>query len=166
MRNLLVIGSLLIFAVSAQAEFRMAFVDLHKVVQSTTVGKKTKADLEDQFQKKKRLIDLQEAKIKKQARDLEAQKGKISAAAFEKKQIEIEKQFLEYRDFSGRVQIEFQKKEIESTTPILEKIRRTIKKVSRESGYTVVIEKTAQILDFPEGDDITAKVVTEFEKGP
>lgn len=154
----------LMFSVSVNAQFKMAFVDLHKVVQSTSAGRKVKADLEAQFNVKKREMDSREEKLKKQEQELESLRPKLSPENYNRRLAQLERQVLEYRDFSTRTQIEFSQKELAVTTPILEKIRRVISRVSKESGYTVVMEKTAQVLHSPEADDLTMKIAREFEK--
>lgn len=162
--KVLIFLSLSVFAASSFAQTKMAFVDLHKVVQSSTAGRKVRAELEAQFTTKKRELDAREAKLKAQEQELEKLKGKVSAENYNKRVAQFEKQMLEFRDFSARTQFDFQNREMALTTPVLEKIRRVITRVSKEAGYTVVLEKTAQVLYSPEADDLTARVVREFEK--
>lgn len=151
-------------SLSAFAQVKMGFVDLQKAVQSTTAGKKARTELDADFARRKRDLDRQETDLRRQDQDLQKKRPAMSESVYRKQLIELEKQVSQFRDQTLRTQMEFQKKELELTTPILEKMRKTISRVGKENGYTVVMELTSQVLYSPESDDLTEKVAREFEK--
>ncbi|MBX2994148.1 MAG: OmpH family outer membrane protein [Bdellovibrionaceae bacterium] len=161
------IGSLILiifFSSMSFAQIKMGFVDLQKAVQSTSAGKKAKSELDADFAKRKRDLDRQEQDLRRRDEELQKKRTVLSEAAYRKQLAGLEKSASDFRDLMGRTQMEFQKKELDLTTPILEKMRRTISRVAKENGYTVVMEMTAQVLYSPESDDLTDRVAREFEK--
>src|SRR3954471_11767940 len=55
-------------------EQKIAYVDLQRAIQGTTTGKKAKADLEGEFNKKQKEIQKKESDLKKMQEDLEKKK--------------------------------------------------------------------------------------------
>ena len=156
--------ALFLWHFSLSAQVKMGFVDLQKTVQATSAGKKARSELDAEFAKRKKELDRQETELRRKDKQLESKKLSLPEKTYRQQQAALDKQVGEFRDLMGRTQIDFQKKELELTTPILEKARRVIAKVAKENGYTVVMELTAQVLYAPEGDDLTDKVIREFEK--
>lgn len=159
--SLMIASSLNIFA----ADTKFAYVDLQKAIQSTTAGKKAKAELEAEFNKRKKDIEAKQADIKKMGEDLEKKKGVLSDEAMQKKQAEIQEEMMKYQELVGKNQVEIQKKQNDLTAPILEKMKNILDKVAKAEGYTVVLEKNEQSVLWIKAEyNITDKLVQEFEK--
>jgi outer membrane protein len=154
-----------IFGAIALADIKIGYIDLQKAIQTTTVGKKAKAELQGEFDKRKKDIEKKETDIKKLTEDLEKKKAVLAEDALAKKQSEIQEEMMKYRELVGKNQLEIQKKEHDLTAPILEKLRNLIDKMAKTEGYSVILEKNEQSVLWVKGDlDITEKVVSEFEK--
>lgn len=164
MKNMLIVLSMLLTASFAQAQAKVGFVDMQKAIQATSAGKKAKAELETEFNKKKKELEKKEADLKKMGEDLEKKKSVLSEEALGKKQGEFQEEMLKYRDVVGKSQIEIQKKERELTAPILEKMKKVIAKLAKEKGYTMVIENSQMVLYATAEADLTAEVIAAFEK--
>lgn len=164
MKNMLIVLSMLMTASFAQAEAKVGYIDMQKAIQSTSAGKKAKTELEGDFNKKKKELEKKEADLKKMGEDLEKKKSVLSEDALNKKQAEFQEEMLKYRDVVGKSQIEIQKKERELTAPILEKMKKTIAKLAKEKGYTMVIENSQMVLYATPEADLTDEVVKAFEK--
>jgi outer membrane protein len=159
--GLLVMGSL----AAQSAEIKIGYIDLQKAIQTTSAGKKAKAELESEFNKRKKDIEGKESDIKKMTEDMEKKKAVLSEEAMQKKQMEVQEEMMKYRELVGKNQVEIQKKERDLTAPILEKMRTIIDKMAKNDSYTVILEKNEQSVLWVKGDiDITEKVVAEFEK--
>jgi outer membrane protein len=162
-RNFLV-ALLATFSIAlARAEVKVGFVDLQKAIQSTSAGKKAKAELEGEFNKRKKEFEKQDADIKKAGEDLVKKKAVMTEEAFAKKQSELQDEMLKFREAVGQSQFEIQKKQQDLTTPILEKIRKTISKIAKEKGYTMVAESGTGILYSEPNADLTEEVIKSFE---
>lgn len=148
----------------AQAESKLGFVDMQKAIQSTTAGKKAKTELETEFNKKKKELEKKEADLKKMGEDLEKKKSVLSEDALNKKQAEFQEEMMKYRDVVGKSQLEIQKKERELTSPILEKMKKSIAKLAKDKGFTMVIENSQMVLYATPESDLTDEVIKAFEK--
>ncbi|WP_413943510.1 OmpH family outer membrane protein [Bdellovibrio sp. HCB-162] len=156
--------AVLLAAAFANAESQVGFVDIPKAVQATSVGKKAKAELEVQFNKKKKELDQKEANLRKLRDDLDKKKSVLSAAALKEKQTELQNEMLKFREELGQSQADIQKKNDELTKPVMEKLQRVIAKVSKDKGFSIVFQGTPDILYANPAVDLTDDVVKEFEK--
>ena len=157
-------GILFVTSMAQAAETKIGFVDMQKAIQSTAAGKKAKTELEGEFNKKKKELEKKEADLKKMGEDLERKKSVLSEEVLGKKQAEFQEEMMKYRDVVGKSQVEIQKKERDLTAPILEKMKKTIEKVAKEKGYTVVLENSAMVLYAAADSDMTADVIKTYEK--
>ncbi len=164
MKRMVVVLSALLMAAAAHAETKVGFVDMQKAIQSTSAGKKAKADLEGDFNKKKKELEKKEADLKKMGEDLEKKKSVLSEEALGKKQAEFQEEMLKYRDVVGKSQVEIQKKERDLTAPILEKMKKVIAKIAKEKGYTLIMENNQAILFATPESDLTDDVIKAYEK--
>lgn len=160
----LLVGLLYIASVSFSAEFKLGVVNMQKAIQATAAGKKAKTELESDFEKKKKELQKKEADLKKMQEDIEKKKSVLSEEVLIKKQEEFREEMMKFQQVVGKNQSEIQKKEQELTQPILEKMRKTIEKISKEKGYSAVIENTAMVLYIDISHDLTDEVVKAFEK--
>lgn len=164
MNKMIVVLSALLMAAAAHAETKIGFVDMQKAIQSTSAGKKAKADLEGDFNKKKKELEKKEADLKKMGEDLEKKKSVLSEEALGKKQAEFQEEMLKYRDVVGKSQVEIQKKERDLTAPILEKMKKVITKIAKEKNYTLIMENNQAILFATPESDLTDDVIKAYEK--
>ncbi|MNK26216.1 Chaperone protein Skp precursor [compost metagenome] len=165
MKKMIVAFAVLMMAASAQAaETKIAFVDMQKAIQATSAGKKAKAELEAEFNKKKKELEKKEADLKKMGEDLEKKKSVLSEEALGKKQAEFQEEMMKYRDVVGKSQNDIKKKEFDLTTPILEKMKKVISKIAKDKGYSMVIENSQMVLYATADSDLTNEVVKAFEK--
>ena len=164
MRNWIMGLSLLLAAGLAHADMKVGFVDMQKAIQATSAGKKAKAELETEFNKKKKELEKKEADLKKMGEDLERKKSVLSEEVLGKKQAEFQDEMMKYRDTVGKSQLEIQKKERELTAPILEKMKTVIAKMAKDKGYSVVLENSQMVLFATPDSDLTDEVIKAYEK--
>jgi outer membrane protein len=159
-------GLSLLLAVSFAhaADTKIGFVDMQKAIQATSAGKKAKAELETEFNKKKKELEKKEADLKKMGEDLERKKSVLSEEVLGKKQAEFQEEMLKYRDVVQKSQVEIQKKERDLTAPILDKMRKTIEVMAKEKGYTLILENSQMVLFAVKDADLTEDVIKAYEK--
>ena len=148
----------------AKADVKIGFVDMQKAVQTTAEGKKAKAELEGEFEKKKKELQKREADLKKMGEDLEKKKSVLSEEALQKKQGEFQEEMMKYRETVNKSQVEIQKKDHDLTQPILDKMRKVIETVAKDKGYNMVLENSAMVLYATKDNDLTDDVIKAFEK--
>jgi len=79
--------------------------------------------------------------------------SKYTKAQLEVKRNELGKVYVELQGWNQKAQQMYQAKEEETMKPILDKARKAIQDVAKESGYTYIFTKE-QLLVFPPSDDI------------
>ena len=157
--------SLIMMATSfAQADLKIAIVDMQKVVQSSAAGKKAKATLEDEFNKKKKELEKKEAELKKLNDDIEKKKAVMSEDALQKRHQEFQGEMMKYRDLVNKSQSEIQKRQSELSAPILEKISKILDRLMKEKSYDLILENNPGILRSTAALNISEEVLKELEK--
>lgn len=151
-------------SVAHAADAKVGYVDMQKAVQATAAGKKAKAELESDFEKRKKELQKKETDLKKMGEDLEKKKSVLSEEALAKKQGEFQEEMMKYRDVVTKSQTEIQKKDRELTQPILEKMRKVIEGLAKDKGYALILESSPMILYADKGADLTDDVIKAFEK--
>lgn len=147
-----------------KAETRIGLVDVARALQSTSAGKKAKAELEEQFNKKKKELEKKEADLKKMNDDLEKKKSVLSEAALHAKQADFQSEMMKFRDEVAKSQADIQKKQQDMTAPIIEKLQKLIVKISKEKGLGLVLQNTQAVIFATPEVDFTDDVIKAFEK--
>ena len=155
-------------AATARAEdMKIGTVDMQKALQTVDSGKKAKAQLEKEFNAKKKDIQAEEASIRKAGEELEKQSLVMNEEAKNKKRAELQQRIMKLQESTARSQAELQQKERDLTKPIIDKLREIIGELAKQKGYTMVLEKNENTVLFSQDkDDLTQQVVDKFNKLP
>jgi outer membrane protein len=146
-------------------EFRIGTVDMQKALQSVDAGKKAKAQLEKEFNVKKKELDNERSAIQKMGEEFKKQSLVMSDDARAKKQAEIQERAVKFQELQMRSQTEITQKEHDLTQPIIVKLRGIIGELAKQKKYNVVLEKNENTVLFSEEkDDLTADVVNQYNK--
>jgi outer membrane protein len=146
-------------------EFKMAVVDMQRALQTVDAGKKAKAQLEKDFNAKKKDLQSEEASLKKMIEEFKKQQLVMSDEARMKKQQEIQERGMKFQDMTQRSQAEMSQKEQELTMPLVKKLRDIIAETAKKKNFTVILEKNENtVLYFQEKDDITEEVISQFNQ--
>ncbi|HWU44072.1 MAG TPA: OmpH family outer membrane protein [Bdellovibrio sp.] len=164
MKKSILAACVLLATVIAKAETKIGYVDVPKAIQATSAGKKAKTELETQFNKQKKELEKKEADLKKMNEDLEKKKTVLSEDALKAKQMEFQTEMMKFREEVAKSQKEIQKRQQELTAPILEKMQKMISKVTKDKGYTLVLQNTQAILYASPDADLTDDVIKAYEK--
>jgi outer membrane protein len=149
----------------AADEIKIGVVDMQKALQSVDSGKKAKAQLESEFNTRKKDLDAEKASLEKAGQEFKKQSLVMSDEARAKKQGELQARYMKLQENFSRSQQEIQQKEQELTGPILNRLRTIIGEIAKQKGFTVVLEKNENtVLYSQDRDDITQEVVTTFNK--
>ena len=150
----------------ARAEdIKIGTVDMQKALQSVDAGKKAKAQLEKDFNAKKKDLQNEEAALRKMTEEFKKQSLVMNEEARAKKQGEIQERIMKYQEATSKSQMEIQQKEHELTEPILNKIRGIITDMAKSKGYSMILERNENmVLYSPEKDDLTQDVISAYNK--
>ncbi len=146
-------------------DLKIGVVDMQKALQNVESGKKAKAQLEKEFNTRKKELQTEEASLKKMGEEFRKQSMVLSDEARAKKQQELQERIMKFQELTGRSQQEIQEKEQALTSPIINKLRETISELAKQKGYSVILEKNENTVLFSlDKDDLTTEVVTIFNK--
>jgi outer membrane protein len=153
-------------SLASATEIKIGYVDMQKALQTVAEGKKAKAQLEKEFNAKKKELQGEESAIKKLGEDFKKQSLVLNDDARAKKQGEIQERILRFQELTQRSQMEIQQKEQELTQPLVVRLRALVQSLAKKKNYALVLEKNENtVLYSLEQDDLTAEVVSEFDKG-
>jgi outer membrane protein len=151
-------------AVAAE-DFKLAVVDMQKALQTVDAGKKAKAQLEKEFNSRKKDLQAEEATLKKMIEEFKKQQLVMSDDARMKKQQEIQERGMKFQELTQRSQAEIAQKEAELTQPLIKKLREIISEHAKKKNFTVILERNENtVLYFQEKDDITEEVISQFNQ--
>ena len=154
-----------LIAGSAFAQSTIAVVDIQKAIQTSEQGKKAKALMEGEFNKRKKELDKKQDDIKKMQADLEKRISVLSEEVAEKKKFELQEEMMRFQKVVAENQLEIQNKEKSVLEPIITKLRRVIEKIATDKKISVVFERGNQSLVYADKSlDITDEVIKAFEK--
>jgi outer membrane protein len=152
------------FSAHADVE-KIGVVDMQQALQTVDAGKKAKAQLERDFNAKKKELETEKAAIDKAGAEFKKQSLVMSDEARGKKQAELQERVMKFQELTNRSQQEIQQKEQELTGPILSRLRGVIGEIAKQKGYTVILEKNENTVLFSrEADDLTTEVISTFNK--
>jgi len=162
----LVMASLVLSAspvMAAAEDFRIGVVDMQKALQTIEAGKSAKAQLEKEFNERKKTLQSEEASIRKLTEEFKKQSMVLSDEAKAKKQQELQERIMKYQEMTARSQQEIQGKEQQLTEPLIRKLKDLIGEIAKKKNYNVVLEKNENtVLYFEDKDEITGEVIKMF----
>ena len=159
------LGSLFFVGSLNAAEMKLGYVDLQRAIQETGAGKKAKAELEKEINKKKAEIEKLEKDLQKMGEDLEKKAMVLSDDMRAQKQQEFQQEMMKYRELAQKSQMELQKQERDLTMPIIKKLREIIEEIAKKEQYSMILEKAEQGVIWAQKDlDLTDRLIKEFDK--
>lgn len=165
-----VIAFTLIFLISmgsfgySQSNVKIGYIDLQKVIRDSKAGKSAKAAFENEFKRKKQIIDNKASILAQEKQDFISQSPLMDDEARKRKAEEIQQNEKELTRLRDDFREELQKKDFELTQKILKELESVIRVIGTKEGYSLIVEKTESGIIFG-GDDvnITQKVITAYD---
>ncbi len=167
MKNFLAVAFVVLFTGSAFAEFKLAYVDVQKAIEKTSMGKKAKEEMKKEAEKKNKELEKKKSDIDKMREDIEKKRSVLAEEAFAKRAAELQDEMQKFNQTAGKAQAELQKKESDLLEPIVKKMKVVIEQLAKEKGIAMVIQsnQNAQIVLYAAGElDLTDDLVKAFDK--
>lgn len=168
MKNFLALAVVLMFAGLANAaEFKLAYVDVQKAIEKTSMGKKAKEEMKKEAEKKNKELEKKKTDIDKMREDIEKKRSVLAEEAFAKRAAELQEEMQKFNQTAAKAQTELQKKESELLEPIVKKMKTVIEQLAKDKGITMVIQsnQNAQIVLYAAAEtDLTDELVKAFDK--
>jgi outer membrane protein len=148
----------------AQAQMKVAVVDVQRAVMETEDGLRAQATLKKFFDKRQQELDGKQADLQKQREDIEKQSKVLSQQALAKRMEEWQRQMMELQTVFVEYNKELQKKQGELTQPIYGKIVGMLRRIATQDGYDAILEK--QAVPYMRSDlDLTDRVIQMYNGG-
>ncbi len=166
MKNRFVIGLFLLSTsaalAAAESPTRVAFVNMQKAIQTVGEGKKAQDTLRKEAEDRQKKLQAEGKKIQDAMENLRKQAMVMDEKSRRAKEEEIQQQVMKLRESEARSSQEFQKRDQEISEPILRKMRNVVSQISKEKGYTLVIDESNVIYALDQ-DDITDEVIKRYD---
>jgi Skp family chaperone for outer membrane proteins len=149
----------LIFSASVNAEQKIVFVDMDKLVSVSKPGSSIFNQLKDINKKNLDFLKEEEKKFKEKEKKLIAQKNIISETDFTNKVDKLKSEINIYNQDRNKMIEEFNKLKVENTNSLLKQINPILTKYSTENKISIILQKKDLIIGKAELD-ITDAIVT------
>ena len=157
--------SLLVPALPALADFKLALVDQRRALLSSEGGKAAEKTLSQLQDKKKKELEPRSAACKKMQEDVEAQRFVLSEEALQEKGMEFQscQRDLE-RDFQA-AKDEMTVQERKLLAPLAKKLEEAVKEIGKAQDFDLVLDRsTPGVLYAPDSLDVTDLVIKKLNE--
>jgi len=157
--------ALLVPALPAFADFKLAVVDQRRALLSSEGGKAAESTLSQLEDKKKKELEPRSSKCKKMQEDIEAQRFVLSDEAIQERMIEFQscQRDLE-RDFqAAKDELAVQNRKL--LAPLAKKLEEAVKEIGKDKGFDLVLDRsTPGVLYSTDSADITELVIKKLNE--
>ena len=148
-------------------ENKIGLVDSQMVLDNSLKGKEVKEALNDYVQSRQKIIDIEEADLRKLQDELTKQAAILSPAAKQEKEELFQKKFLEYQKKVSELQKEIQQRRTEILEEFHNELEKLVQAIGEKEGYTLILNNLdVKIVIFAKPSiDLTKRITEEMDKG-
>ena len=146
---------------AAQADGKIAYVDLQRALNEVDEGKAAKASLKREFDQKQKLLDEKKTEFDRLRADLEKQSMVMSEDARKQRQGDLERKGMELQGFFVQLQKELSEREREATRGIFDKMHGIVREIAEQEGVAMVVQAEALVYGLP-ALDVTNELVRKY----
>jgi len=153
--------SIFIFVISlnsVNAEQKLVFLDMERVISTSSSGLSIINQLKDLSDKNLVLLNKQEKNFKEKETKLISQKNIISESEFTNKAEQLKKEINELNKSRNKIITDFNKLKIENTNKLLKMINPILIKFSNDNSISLILQKKDLIIGNSEFD-VTDKIL-------
>ncbi|MBL4635264.1 MAG: OmpH family outer membrane protein [Kofleriaceae bacterium] len=158
-----VVGGFVRAEAQGGANPKIGFMDLQRTLSETKVGKGAKRRLEATKKKKQNELNRKQKSLQSAASELEKQRMMLKPAVLQKRERALQEKYVKLQETYMTLQQSLVAQEAELVKEIFGKAAPVIKKVAKQKGFTVILDKTA-ILWADSKFDITKSVNGQLNK--
>ena len=162
------LGVLLVFGLLAlpsmvRAELKIGVVDLQKALNQSARGKRAKAELRAEFEKKTKEIAAKKAEVEALRKELQKKASLLSPKAKKAKEDEYREKLRELKFAIEDAKAELANKENEMSSQILKDLVKLVRKKAQREGYSLVLEANGGVIYVAPSLDMTQALIKEFD---
>ena len=148
----------------ANAETKVAVIDVQRAVASTEDGLRAQATLKKLFDSRQQELNKKQNDLQRQREEIDKQSKVLSKDALEKRINDWQKQMMELQAVFVEYNKELEKKQKELTEPVFEKVMAIIKRIATSENIDLVVDKAT--VAYVRGDlDLTDKCIQMYNSG-
>ena len=155
------LSSIFIFVISlnsVNAEQKLVFLDMERIISTSSSGLSIINQLKDLSDKNLVLLNKQEKNFKEKETKLISQKNIISESEFTNKAEQLKKEINELNKSRNKIITDFNKLKIENTNKLLKMINPILIKFSNDNSISLILQKKDLIIGNSEFD-VTDKIL-------
>lgn len=153
-----------IFSSMAGAEYNIAVVDIEFALRTTSDGRLAEEKLKREFGLLEKKMKEREYSLMKKVKDFEKKAMLLSETKRAQQQKEIQKLSINFQKDVQEFQTSLQRRQMEATKPIIDKIEEQIAIIAKEKGYDLVLNKSVNSVVWAKDNvDITKRVIKMYE---
>lgn len=160
----LLFWSALIFSSMVFADEKIAVIDLEAAILATSDGKLAQRNLMKEFKLSETRFKEREYSLRGKISDFAKKAMILSEQKREEQKAEFQEMAVNLQRDVQKFQINFQKRQMEASRPIVEKLQKCILKLAKENDFHMILNKSqGQVLWIKPTADITEVVVKMYE---
>jgi outer membrane protein len=160
----LLFGLTLLLTSTASAELKIAVFDMQLAIQTTQDGQIAQKSLAKEFKLLQNQLKKREFGLREKLQSFDKKALLLSEKKRAEQQQELQQLSMNLQKDMKKMQLDFQKKQMTQTQPIIEKLQKKITQLSQQKGYDLILNKSSgQVLWTKETLDITQEVVRMYE---
>ena len=177
----ILLGMSLLEYAEAQTSLKVAVVDLQTVLDTSVRGKAAKDRLKDvsvklqeEIKTKREFKDKREQELQKLRSEIQSQglvlseQARVAKAETFRNQVRELKRFIDDTNrFIEDATQEFREKEARETQLLIQEIRKVVREVGKQEGYSLILEgneNTAVVLYFSNAIDLTPQIIQRYDQ--
>ena len=161
--KLFVVTFLVLICTHANAEKKIAYIDMKYILNNSKAGKGAQDFLKKSFTKNQKIFTDEENKLKEEEKDLLIKKNIITKEEYQKKTDELRKKVIDYQSKRRSSLDKITKQRAEARAELLTKLDPILKKYVNDNNISIVIDKKNVIMgkaDF----DLTNIIIEKLNK--
>jgi outer membrane protein len=153
-------------ASGGEASVRIGYVDFTKAINEVADGVAAKKRLQAEFREKQQRLDALQSELASQKDRIDRDRLVLSSDALESREKAYRQKFSEVQQRFADFQREMTQREARITEEILAKLRGIVRGIGEQEGYALILEKSQDLVLYaPTGEDLTARVIAEYNRG-
>ena len=163
MSGLLIVCAIAIPSTALAQAPKIAYVNLQLALNEVEEGKKAKARLKKDFDKKQKQLDKSQKELQELKTTLESNAMMLSEDAKREKAMEFQKKMMELQQTYMNLQQELATAEAKATKDIFDKMGKIIEEIAKEKKYDLILESTESAILYAREDmDLTSELIKRY----
>lgn len=153
--------------VSARSEeFKIGYVDSQKVLDDSLMGKRVRDTLNEYVQSRQKIVDIEEADLRKLQEELSKQATILSDEARQEKEELFQKKLIEYQKKVNELQKEIQQRRTEKLGEFNSQLDGVVKMIGEKEGYSIIFNNLdVNVVMYAKPSlNLTSRIIEELDK--